>query len=71
MRKPCETVSEPIQAIREKHDRQFRRWMPHLNLLYPFRPQEEFPALTSALVPRLQEHQGEAPGELAADHVHC
>jgi 2'-5' RNA ligase len=42
---PPEEVWGPIQAIREKHDRQVRRWMPHINLLYPFRPQEEFPTL--------------------------
>lgn len=32
----------PIQAIRELHDRQFRRWMPHITLVYPFHPVAEF-----------------------------
>eukprot|EP01127_Copromyxa_protea_P013068 TRINITY_DN3472_c0_g1_i7.p1 TRINITY_DN3472_c0_g1~~TRINITY_DN3472_c0_g1_i7.p1 ORF type:complete len:816 (-),score=119.03 TRINITY_DN3472_c0_g1_i7:154-2280(-) len=31
-----------IQKIREKHDKAFERWMPHINLLYPFLPQAEF-----------------------------
>jgi len=31
-----------IQGIRRRYDRQFRRWMPHVTLLYPFRPFEEF-----------------------------
>ena len=44
-----EGVWEPIQAIRRRHDRQIRRWMPHCNLLYPFRRQEEFPAILPAL----------------------
>ena len=46
---PPESVWEPIQAIRRRHDRQIHRWMPHCNLLYPFRRQEEFPAVLPAL----------------------
>jgi 2'-5' RNA ligase len=47
---PPQEVWAPIQAIREKHDRQFRRWMPHINLLYPFCPPEEFDQILPALV---------------------
>jgi len=47
---PPEEAWEPIQAIRRQHDRQIHRWMPHINLLYPFRPQEEFEAITPTLV---------------------
>src|SRR5215475_13374454 len=33
----------PIQAIRQAYDRHNLRWvMPHITLLYPFRPREEF-----------------------------
>lgn len=35
---PPEGVWDPIQAIRKVHDRNIRRWMPHITLLYPFRP---------------------------------
>jgi 2'-5' RNA ligase len=35
-------VWEPIQAIRRQYDRQFSRWMPHINLLYPFLPLADF-----------------------------
>jgi len=39
---PPEEAWTPIQEIRRKHDRQFQSWMPHLTLLYPFRPEEQF-----------------------------
>lgn len=39
---PCHEVWEPIQAIRRVHDRQMHRWMPHINLLYPFYPRDQF-----------------------------
>jgi len=39
---PPDLVWEPIQAIRRVHDRQIDRWMPHVTLLYPFRPRAEF-----------------------------
>eukprot|EP01126_Amoeba_proteus_P041982 TRINITY_DN453_c0_g2_i1.p1 TRINITY_DN453_c0_g2~~TRINITY_DN453_c0_g2_i1.p1 ORF type:complete len:380 (-),score=80.44 TRINITY_DN453_c0_g2_i1:108-1247(-) len=31
-----------IQEIRRLHDKAYKRWMPHLNLLYPFVPEKEF-----------------------------
>lgn len=39
---PPEPLWEPIQAIRQKYDRHYRRWMPHITLLYPFLPPAEF-----------------------------
>ena len=49
---PPEGFQEPIQALRKKHDCHFRRWMPHITLIYPFRPVSAFehtaPRLTRA-----------------------
>ncbi|WP_445083711.1 2'-5' RNA ligase family protein [Candidatus Brocadia sp. AMX2] len=28
--------------MRREYDSQRRRWMPHITLIYPFRPREEF-----------------------------
>lgn len=42
-------VWEPIQSVRRRYDRQFKRWMPHITLLYPFRPAERFAEVRSAL----------------------
>lgn len=39
---PPPQVWEPIQKIRQRYDRHFRRWMPHVTLIYPFRPASEF-----------------------------
>jgi 2'-5' RNA ligase len=47
---PPQEVWEPIQAIRRVHDRQYQRWMPHINLLYPFLPVEQF----AEVLPRLE-----------------
>jgi RNA 2',3'-cyclic 3'-phosphodiesterase len=46
---PPEAVWEPIQAIRRQHDRNARRWMPHITLLYPFAPQAAFAKLVPDL----------------------
>ena len=49
---PPPEVWESIQAIRRQHDRHVQRWMPHITLLYPFMPREQFgealPVLTEA-----------------------
>ena len=39
---PPEAVWPRIQEIRQTYDRQFRRWMPHITLLYPFAPKSDF-----------------------------
>lgn len=39
---PPESVWEPLQTIRRAHDKGFRRWMPHVTLLYPFAPKGSF-----------------------------
>ena len=46
---PPETVQPPIQAIRQIHDRNFDRWMPHITLLYPFAARPDFAAVIPAL----------------------
>ncbi len=33
---PPESLWEPINAIRKKYDREIVRWMPHINLVFPF-----------------------------------
>lgn len=45
---PQEALWPPIQAIRQAHDRQLHRWMPHVTLLYPFVLPDE---LAAALEP--------------------
>jgi len=46
---PPDHLWEPIQRLREQHDRHYRRWMPHITLLYPFRPVAAFEQVTPLL----------------------
>ncbi|HUU82836.1 MAG TPA: 2'-5' RNA ligase family protein [Phycisphaerae bacterium] len=46
---PPGDVWGPVQAIRREHDRQVRRWMPHVTLLYPFRVREQFDEVEAVL----------------------
>ncbi|RKU22183.1 hypothetical protein C6503_04240 [Candidatus Poribacteria bacterium] len=52
---PPEAVQPPIQAIRQIHDRNFRRWMPHITLLYPFAERRDFAEVTPALTKAAQQ----------------
>lgn len=52
---PSETVQPPIQAVRRVHDRNFRRWMPHITLLYPFAERQDFATITPALAKAAQQ----------------
>lgn len=54
---PPESSWEPIQAIRRRYDRHVNRWMPHVTLLYPFRPREQF----GEIEPLLREACAELP----------
>ena len=40
---------DPIQAIRRTHDRNLRRWMPHITLIYPFVTSDEHAAAIAVL----------------------
>jgi 2'-5' RNA ligase len=46
---PPTEVWPAIQTIRQQHDRNARRWMPHITLLYPFAPRSSFAELLPAL----------------------
>ena len=41
---------EQIQSIRRKYDPQIHRWMPHINLLYPFISKPDFPTIHQKLI---------------------
>ncbi len=51
---PASTWPE-IQAIRAQHDRAYARWMPHINLLYGFVPDELLAEAAAALARALAE----------------
>ncbi len=52
---PPPEVWGPVQAIRCVHDSQFRRWMPHITILYPFLPPAELPGAIAPAEKTLQD----------------
>ena len=52
---PPESAQPPIQAIRRVHDRNFKRWMPHITLLYPFAERVDFADVTASLAEATQQ----------------
>jgi len=46
---PPEEAWPPIQAIRRARDRNYRRWMPHFTLVYPFVPKAQFESVIGEL----------------------
>lgn len=52
---PPESVQPPIQTIRRVHDRNYKRWMPHITLLYPFAERSGFTGIAPALTKAAQE----------------
>lgn len=52
---PPESAQPPIQTIRQIHDRNFVRWMPHITLLYPFAERRDFADVTPSLAKAAQQ----------------
>lgn len=53
---PPESVWEPIQQARtDLKDKGLYRWPPHINLLYPFLPTEDFDDAITLLAPAIAQ----------------
>lgn len=52
---PPHEIWGPIQGLRRSFDGHYRRWMPHITLVYPFRPVSEFESLTLLLAEACRE----------------
>lgn len=54
---PSAEVLPAIQTIRRRYDRRFDRWMPHINLLYGFVPEEYFEEAVQAIAQAVAQLQ--------------
>lgn len=48
-------LSSHIQDIRRDHDKAYERWMPHINLLFPFVLEHKIPDVTKRLTDELSK----------------
>lgn len=62
---PPHGIWDPIQGLRRSFDRHYRRWMPHITLVYPFRPVSEFESLIPQLTAACRKM---APFEIQLAH---
>jgi 2'-5' RNA ligase len=54
---PPRSAWTQIQNVRSKQDKSFARWMPHVNLIYPFVPNSEFNRAIETLKPVLAKQK--------------
>lgn len=52
---PPEDVQPAIQKIRQQFDARFERWMPHINLIYGFLPDNYFAQAVELITPELEK----------------
>lgn len=52
---PPEKKWVSIQEVRKTYDRNIHRWMPHITLLYPFRPKTKYVALEKLFSEKCRE----------------
>jgi len=65
---PPQSIWDPIQDIRRKLDKSFNRWPPHINLLFPFIPEQYFDEAAKLITEQLAHIE---PFELTFDGVSC
>jgi len=53
---PPHEIWPPIQAIRKTSDKSYIRWMPHINLFFPFYESHHFAKLVPRMAEALKDH---------------
>jgi 2'-5' RNA ligase len=56
----CLRIENPLQSqninlVRREHDKAFERWMPHINFIFPFIPEDQIADAVARLGPALKQ----------------
>jgi len=62
---PPQNLWDQIQTIRKEYDKAYVRWMPHINMIYPFIPNDKFADSVPIIREKLQKF---SPFKLVFDH---